>query len=124
MADPDPPPAPAAPEPPPGVAEVAAVVLAHPGIVRLDGGPFGTVASYLPGRRFVGVRIGSGDEPVEVAVVARLGIPLPRLAQEVGAAVRAVLGPVGVEVTFADVEPAPPVVVAAPTGQNRRRGLA
>ncbi|OLT19330.1 hypothetical protein BJF78_11375 [Pseudonocardia sp. CNS-139] len=83
---------------------LAAAVLAVPGVARLDGGPFGTVASLLPGRRVDGVRIGVGDEPVELAVVARLGRPLPRLAEELAAAVRAVLGPVRVDVTFVDVE--------------------
>lgn len=91
-------------------AEVAAAVLAHPAVARLDGGPFGTVASYLPGgRRLHGVRIGAGDEPVELAVVVRLGTPLPQLADELGGVVRGLLGPVPVDVTFADVvsEPAP-----------------
>lgn len=98
----------------PGAVEVAAAVLAHPGIARLDGGPFGTVASHLPGRqRVVGVRLGVGDEPVEVAVVARFGTPLPQLAQDLGAAVRALLGPVPVEVTFSDVVPP---FTPAPTG--------
>ena len=83
-------------------------MLAHPGVVRLSGGPFGTVASYLPGRRVVGVRLPlEQTDPVEIAVVARLGVPLPRLAEELGAAVVAVLGPVAVDVTVADVEKAP-----------------
>lgn len=89
-------------------AAVADAVLAHRGVVRLDGGPFGTVASYLPGRRVTGVRIGAGDEPVELAVVARYGTPLPQLAEELGALVRGVLGPVAVDVTFSDVEGADP----------------
>ena len=88
-------------------AQLAAAVLAHPGVESLDGGPFGTVASYLVGERVVGVRIGTGGEPVELAVVARLGIPLPRLAEELGAVVRGVLGPVAVEITFSDVVTAP-----------------
>ena len=88
-------------------AELAAAVLAHPGVESLDGGPFGTVASYLVGERVVGVRIGTGGEPVELAVVARLGTPLPRLAQELGAVVRGLLGPVAVEITFSDVVTAP-----------------
>ncbi|GAA2564515.1 Asp23/Gls24 family envelope stress response protein [Pseudonocardia hydrocarbonoxydans] len=92
---------------------VAAAVAAHPGVVRLDGGPWGTVASHLPGRaRVDGVRLGVGAEPVEIAVVVRLGIPLPQLADELAAAVRAVLGPVPVDVTFSDVVSA---VAAAPT---------
>jgi hypothetical protein len=85
-------------------AEVAAAVLAHPAVERLDGGPFGTVATHLPGRRRVlGVRVGVGAEPVELAVVVRLGTPLPRLADELADVVRGMFGPVPVEVTFADV---------------------
>lgn len=87
--------------------ELTAAVLAHPGVESLDGGPFGTVASYLVGERVLGVRIGTGGEPVELAVVARLGIPLPRLAEELGVVVRGVLGPVTVEITFSDVVTAP-----------------
>lgn len=91
---------------------VAAAVVAHPGVARLDGGPWGTVTSHLPGRlRVDGVRLGVGTEPVEIAVVARLGTPLPQLADELAAAVRAVLGPVPVDVTFSDVVPA---LAAAP----------
>lgn len=87
---------------------MADAVLAHRGVARLDGGPFGTIASYLPGRRLDGVRIGVGDEPVQLAVVARYGMPLPQVAEELGELVRGLLGPVAVEVTFADVEGAEP----------------
>lgn len=87
----------------PGAADVAAALLAHPAVARLDGGQFGTVASYLPGRRVVGVRLG---EPVEIGVVVHLGRPLPALADELAAVVHGVLGPVRVEVTFCDVVPA------------------
>ncbi|MEN3302776.1 hypothetical protein [Pseudonocardia sp.] len=85
-------------------AAVASAVLAHPGVARLDGGPFGSIASHLPGRRVLGVRLGVGDEPVEIAVVAHAGGgPLPRLAEQLTALVREVLGDVDVEVTVADV---------------------
>ena len=50
-------------------------------------------------------------DPVQIAVIARMGVPLPRLADELGAAVVEVLGPVAVDVTVADVETAE---VAAP----------
>jgi hypothetical protein len=84
-------------------AAVAAAVRAHPAVARLDGGPFGTVASYLPGLlRIDGVRIGIGDEPVELAVVVRPGIALPLLGEQLGAIVRGICGPVAVEVTFSD----------------------
>ncbi|WP_231498133.1 hypothetical protein [Pseudonocardia halophobica] len=91
---------------------VAAAVLSHPAVVRLDGGPFGSVASYLPGRRVVGVRAGEGaaaGEPVEVAVVVRwpAGTPLPELAEEIAARVRGVAGERPVDVTVADLVPAP-----------------
>ncbi|MBV9922166.1 MAG: hypothetical protein JOY78_15115, partial [Pseudonocardia sp.] len=94
----------------PALAEaVAEAVLAHPGVARMSGGAFGTIASYLPRRRILGVRLPlSETDPVEIAVVARMGIPLPRLAEELGAAVVAVLGPVAVDVTVADVEAAGP----------------
>ena len=86
------------------VDELAAAVRAHPAVARLDGGPFGTVASFLPGRRRIdGVRIGIGAEPVELSVVARWGTPLPRLGAELGAIVRGLCGPVAVDVTFSDV---------------------
>lgn len=98
------------PDPGPRAGDVAAAVLAHPAVARLDGGPFGTVASYLPGRRrVVGVRLG---DTVEIGVVVRLGRPLPELAEELAAAVRGVLGQVPVEVTFSDVVPA----ATGPTG--------
>ena len=74
------------------VDELAAAVRAHPAVARLDGGPFGT-----------GVRIGIGAEPVELAVVARWGTPLPRLGAELGAIVRGLCGQVAVDVTFSDV---------------------
>lgn len=96
-----------APDPSSRASALAGALAAHPGVAKLDGGPFGTVTSHLPGRRRVlGVRIGVGDEPVEIAVVARLGMPLPQLAEELGAVVRGLLGPVAVEVTFSDVVPA------------------
>lgn len=112
---------PASPHPPVvSVADrIAAAVLAHPGVARLDGGPFGTIASHLPGRRLAGVLVGEGDEPVRVAVVARFGRPLPALADELGAAVRAVLGPVAVDVTFSDI-----VAADAVTGPDAPGGLA
>jgi hypothetical protein len=108
----------------PALAEaVAEAVLAHPGVARMSGGAFGTIASYLPRRRILGVRLPLSDtDPVEIAVVARMGIPLPRLAEELGAAVTAVLGPVAVDVTVADVETAAPG--SAEVAVGRGAGLA
>jgi hypothetical protein len=85
--------------------QVADVVLAHPAVVRLDGGPFGTVASHLPGRRLVGIRLAVAPEPVEVAVVVRWpwSAPLTAVAAEIEAAVRSVVGDRAVAVSIADV---------------------
>jgi len=108
----------------PALAEaVAEAVLAHPGVARMSGGVFGTIASYLPRRRILGVRLPLSDtDPVEIAVVARMGIPLPRLAEELGTAVTAVLGPVAVDVMVADVETAGPG--SAEVAVGRGAGLA
>ncbi len=54
--------------------------------------------------------------------VARMSIPLPRLAEELAAAVTAVLGPVAVDVTVADVETAAPG--SAEVAVGRGAGLA
>nr|WP_222132195.1 hypothetical protein [Pseudonocardia sp. C8] len=76
--------------------------MGHPSVLRLDGGPFGSIASYLPGRRVWGVRLG---DPVEIAVVVALGVPFPEIADGIAALVRAALrdDTVAVEVTVADV---------------------
>ncbi len=82
---------------------VAAAVLAHPAVADLDGGPFGTIACYLPGRRIVGVRVGEPGEPVAVCVVARLGTPLPQLATELRRTITAITGPRAIDLTINDV---------------------
>ena len=92
---------------------VAAAVRAHPAVADLDGGPFGAIASYLPGRRVVGVRVGEPGEPVEVSVVAWLGTPLPQLATDLRRLITAVTGSRVIDLTINDVitgdpSPAPP----------------
>jgi hypothetical protein len=92
---------------------IAAAVRAHPAVADLDGGPFGAIASYLPGRRVVGVRVGEPGEPVEVSVVARLGTPLPQLATDLRRLITAVTGSRVIDLTINDVitgdpSPAPP----------------
>ncbi|WP_433506807.1 hypothetical protein ACQP04_10170 [Pseudonocardia halophobica] len=109
---------------------VAAAVLSHPAVARLDGGPFGSVASYLPGRRVVGVRAAEGaaaGEPVEVAVVVRwpAGTSLPVLAEEIAARVRGVAGERPVDVTVADLVPAPitaPITAPVPGARAEPAG--
>lgn len=83
---------------------VAAAVAAHPAVARLHGGPFGGVATHLPGRRLTGVRIGAAGEPVEVAVVLRAGTPLPGVVAALRREVSALCGGAPVDVTVADLE--------------------
>lgn len=91
---------------PAAVAElVADAVSAHPSVVRLDGGAFGTVATFLPGRRLIGVHVGRPGEPVEIAVVLRLDRPIPDTVRTLRASVRALCPGSPVDITVSDVQP-------------------
>jgi hypothetical protein len=79
-------------------------VLAHPSVARLDGGQFGSVASYLAGRRVIGVRTEAYGDPVELAVVLWLGRPIPDVVTELRALVRSVAGGVPVDITVSDLQ--------------------
>jgi uncharacterized alkaline shock family protein YloU len=69
----------------PDLDKVAAAALGCPLVANLTGGRFVEAATYLPGRRLVGVR--AGDDGIEVHVVARWGKPLPEVADAVRRAV-------------------------------------
>lgn len=71
----------AAAAPPETADVVAAAVLAVPGVTALHAGGFGEVATYLPGRRVTGVRLGEQD--VEVHVVLELGAPILDVAHRI-----------------------------------------
>jgi hypothetical protein len=43
-------------------------VLNVPGVLRMHGGTFGEVATYLPGRRIIGVRLGDAFADVHVVL--------------------------------------------------------
>ncbi|MEU4543876.1 hypothetical protein [Nonomuraea dietziae] len=60
---------------------IAERVRSCPGVADLSGGPFGTVATYLPGRRLKGVAV--RDDEVEIAIVARAGRSLLETADQV-----------------------------------------
>jgi hypothetical protein len=81
---------------------VAEVVTSHPSVVRLHGGVFGDVATYLPGRKLTGVRIGTGDEPVELGVVLRLDRPIPEIVRALRREVSAMCGGAPVDITVGD----------------------
>ncbi len=81
-----------------------AAVLAVPGVADMHAGSFGEVATYLPGRRVVGVRMRT--DVTEVDVVVDWGADVLATADAVRAAVQAVNGPT-VTVVIQDVA-APP----------------
>jgi len=88
--------------------QVAAAVRAHPAVAGLHGGAHGAVATYLPGRRVVGVRIGEGDEPVEVAVVLHPDRPIPDVVRALRRDVSRMCGGAAVDITVADLADADP----------------
>lgn len=88
--------------PQPVAEQVAAAVLGVPGVVSLHGGSFGEVASYLPGRKVVGVR--ERPDGTHVHVVLRAGADLAVTADAVRVAVRRVVDG-SVHLTVADIEP-------------------
>ncbi len=91
---------------------VAAAALGSPLIAGLSGGRFGEIATYLPGRRIVGVR--EVDGTVEVHVVAKWGRPLPEVAEVVRAAVAAHVPGTPVAVFVDDIEVPEEAGLAAP----------
>ena len=83
--------------------QVAAAVTAHPAVAGLHGGVFGAVATYLPGRRLIGVRVGEGDDPVELGVVLHLDRPFPEVVRALRSQVSEMCGGAAVDITVADV---------------------
>lgn len=81
---------------------IAERVLACPGVAGLSGGPFGTVATYLPGERLTGVAV--HDHGVDIAVVARFGDPLPAVADEIRLLVGDLVDGRPVNVTIDDLD--------------------
>ena len=84
---------------------VATVVQGCTGVAALDGGPFGQVASYLPGRKVAGVVVGDGR--VTVQVRSRWGIPAPDLAALIAAVLAPLTGQRPVDVVIADIDDPP-----------------
>jgi len=101
-------------QPAPEPAEViAAAVQACPGVAALSGGRFGEVATYLPGRRIAGIRL--GDEVLAVHVVAHWGVNAPQLAAQIRAACAGLSDAGRIDVTVEDVQlPQAPAPTADP----------
>ncbi|PRX95747.1 Asp23/Gls24 family envelope stress response protein [Allonocardiopsis opalescens] len=86
-------------------ARIGARARSCPDVARLSGGPYGAVATYLPGERLTGVAVRA--DAVEVWVVARYGRPLPEIAEQVRAAVAAEVPGRRVDVGIGDIVAAP-----------------
>ncbi|SDK14401.1 Asp23/Gls24 family envelope stress response protein [Nonomuraea jiangxiensis] len=84
-----------------GAGVIAERVRGCPGVAKLSGGPFGTVATYLPGDRLTGVSV--DERAVEIAIVATLDRPLPEIADEVRRAVADLVGERRVNVRIDDI---------------------
>ncbi|MGX6607461.1 hypothetical protein ACWKSP_35850 [Micromonosporaceae bacterium Da 78-11] len=69
--------------------DIAALVLTVPDVVRLHAGRFGEVATYLPGRRVTGIKL--GDDRIEVHVVVSGQVPVRETAQLIHTAVAALV---------------------------------
>lgn len=91
---------------------VAERVRAVPGVVGLHAGTFGEAATYLPGRRITGVRM--GDEEVGVHVVTEWDRDVRHVAAAVRSALSELLPSRPVTVTVEDV--AQPGEVEGPAG--------
>jgi hypothetical protein len=84
---------------------VAAAVTGCEGVAALDGGSFGEIASYLPGRKVAGVVVGNGR--VTVQVRSRWGIPAANLAARITAMLAPLTGHRPVDVVIADIDDPP-----------------
>lgn len=99
---------------------VAATVRALPGVADLYAGGIAPLATYLPGRRVLGVRF--DEESVQVAVVVAAGSSAPSAAGQVRAALADVAAGRRIDVHVGDVrlpgesdeQDAPPALPAAP----------
>ena len=84
---------------------VAAVVRGCAGVSGLDGGPYGGVATYLPGRTVPGIVVRDGR--VGVQVRSAWGVEAPLLAAMITAALAPLTGGYPVDVAIADIDDPP-----------------
>ncbi len=80
---------------------LAAAVAGCADVVGLSEGPFGEVATHLAGRRVPGIRM--HEDRVEVHVIARWGVRLPELSEQVRAACAPLAGGRPVDVAVDDL---------------------
>jgi hypothetical protein len=84
---------------------VAAAVLGCAGVARLDGGRFGEVTSYLPGRKVPGVVVSGGR--VTVQIRSRWAVSAPELAARITEVLAPLTGRRPVDVMIADIDDPP-----------------
>ena len=84
---------------------VVAAVRGCAGVAGMDGGQFGEVASYLPGRKVPGVVVSGGR--VRVQIRSRWAVPAPDLAALVTAVLAPLTGSHPVDVVIADIDDPP-----------------
>ena len=80
---------------------IAAAVARCPDVAGLSGGPYGEVATYLPGRSIAGIRL--LEDSIEVHVIAHVGAHLPSVAARVRSACAPFAHGRHVDVTIDDV---------------------
>jgi uncharacterized alkaline shock family protein YloU len=76
-------------------------VTACPYVAGLSGGPFGAVVTYLPGESVAGVAV--REREIEIHLVVEYGKPMPKIAEDVRAAVADLADGRRVDITIADV---------------------
>jgi hypothetical protein len=81
---------------------VAAAVRGCAGVSRLDGGQFGEVASYLPGRKVDGIVVSGGR--LRVQIRSQWAVPAPELAALIKAALVPLTGHRPVDVVIGDID--------------------
>jgi len=84
---------------------VAAAARGCAWVSALDGGPFGEVTTYLPGRTVPGVAV--DDNRVRVQVRAKWGVTVADVAAQLTAALAPLTGGRPVDVAIADVDDPP-----------------
>lgn len=96
---------------------IAAAVAACPSVAGLSGGVAGEAATYLPGRRVLGVRI--DETSMSIHVVGRYGPTMAEISDEVARAVTTLAAGRTVGVVIEDLAlPGDPDAATAPGGED------
>jgi hypothetical protein len=99
---------------------VVVVVQSCAGVAGLDGGQFGEVATYLPGRTVEGVVVSDGR--IRVQVRSKWGIEVPSLATQITTALAPFTGPRPVDVVIGDIDDPPSLPPPREVRRAKRSG--